>query len=1169
MKIRNRILIVTALIFIVFILTFYFVYENIYSHIQKLIIDNYITDVENEMDLLEIFVLANLKKHNIPEADLKKIEAIFSNSAQKHFFEIELIDKNRKLIFSTISKNASVNLSPDKTVIIEYALKSGKRTGYINTTFSDEYLTLYSIEKHSGNEGKFILLYHLPKKLFIVPARKILNHAIILFICILIIIMLFICIKIDFIIKPIEKLNSAAISMSAGNFNVHVETKSKNEIGILTNSFNIMAGKMKELFEKNEIKNNELAVINNELMHTTEELKISNDELLNTKQKMEYLNANLEKLVCERTDELEYANKELAFRNEKLNCLTEQLQAANEELLSANEELNCANEELNIASDELKSKNEQLADKTKELELREGLFRGLFDNMTGGAEIYEVINDGLNGKDYIIKKFNKTSLKLEGKNIGDIAGKSLFDLRPNIDDSGLIEIMRKVWQTEEPAFFPVEIYKDENFSNYYEYYIFKIPSGEIVTIYNDETEIKRAEKNMYIKSMLLEAQAETTIDGILVVDDNERIVNYNKRFIELWGIPQELIDAREDAPVLNYVTSKLKNSVEFLNKVKYLYANKDEKSMDEIELFDGKVFDRYSSPLKKLGGGYYGRIWFFRDISEKKLYEKKILEQNVFLDTLINTMPLALYFKDRLGVYRTCNEKFAALFELPLEKIIGKTVFDLITPDKAEKYHLQDIELLNNKGIQIFESEIKKQHSVMNVVFYKSIIENENYELSGIVGGILDITQTKDFEKSLKKTLDELGAANWHLMQNEKEIKKKNEELNKAFIKLKELEYIINRSDVIVLATRLDKFFSVDYISDNISKFGYTPIEFYNQPDKTSKVVLPGDYERIMSEAKNFAESGIDEYILYYRIYDKNGGIHYIEDRSSVIRDSSGNISYFQGILLEITQRVKAEDEIKKQQIQLVQSGKMAALGQVVAGVAHEINNPNSLISLNTPLLGEYWQELKPVLLSEIKSNFKIGALTLNQVVTDVDRILKTLQTGSERIKIIIDSLKEFSRESEELKKDFYFIRDIISKAYLICGGSARRKVNKIEFEIADNLPALYCNLVKMEQVFINLIANASEAVGDSVNGIINIRCSLVKDEKIEIRIKDNGCGIPKPIIDKIFDPFFTTKISTGGTGLGLSIVWGIVMEHCGEISVDSLEGIGTEFIVKLPINIR
>jgi PAS domain S-box-containing protein len=144
----------------------------------------------------------------------------------------------------------------------------------------------------------------------------------------------------------------------------------------------------------------------------------------------------------------------------------------------------------------------------------EALFRGLYNNMTSGSAIYEVINDGSKGSDYIIKNFNKKSLEIEGKTLNQVVGKSLLDLRPTIDDFGLIPILKKVWETGEPDCFPVKIYQDEMFSNYYENYIFKIPTGEVVTIYNDVTDQKNSEIALKESEERFALAMESTNDGL-------------------------------------------------------------------------------------------------------------------------------------------------------------------------------------------------------------------------------------------------------------------------------------------------------------------------------------------------------------------------------------------------------------------------------------------------------------------------------------------------------------------------------------------------------------------------------------------------------------------------------------------------------------------------------
>lgn len=139
-----------------------------------------------------------------------------------------------------------------------------------------------------------------------------------------------------------------------------------------------------------------------------------------------------------------------------------------------------------------------------------------------------------------------------------------------------------------------------------------------------EGERKRAEEELSFKTTLLEAQSETSIDGILVVDNEGKTILFNKRFGEMWNIPQQILDTRSDERMLQSVLNQLKDPDGFLEKVKYLYAHKNEKSRDEIEFKDGKVFDRYSSPLIDSNGKYYGRIWYFRDITERERMEEEL-----------------------------------------------------------------------------------------------------------------------------------------------------------------------------------------------------------------------------------------------------------------------------------------------------------------------------------------------------------------------------------------------------------------------------------------------------------------------------------------------------------------------------------------------------------------
>ncbi len=185
--------------------------------------------------------------------------------------------------------------------------------------------------------------------------------------------------------------------------------------------------------------------------------------------------------------------------------------------------------------EELEQRIKELEQTETELKRSEALFRGLFANMTSGSAIYEVLNDGSKGSDYIVKEFNNKSLEIEGKLLEQVIGKTLFELRPNIDDYGLISAMKKVWETGLPAYHPVKLYKDNNFSNYYENYIFKIPSGEIVTIYNDITIQKNQELALQESKERFELAMKFTNDGLFDWNLETNQIHYSSGWKRMLG----------------------------------------------------------------------------------------------------------------------------------------------------------------------------------------------------------------------------------------------------------------------------------------------------------------------------------------------------------------------------------------------------------------------------------------------------------------------------------------------------------------------------------------------------------------------------------------------------------------------------------------------------------
>ncbi|MDD3643598.1 MAG: ATP-binding protein, partial [Candidatus Krumholzibacteria bacterium] len=250
---------------------------------------------------------------------------------------------------------------------------------------------------------------------------------------------------------------------------------------------------------------------------------------------------------------------------------------------------------------------------------------------------------------------------------------------------------------------------------------------------------------------------------------------------------------------------------------------------------------------------------------------------------------------------------------------------------------------------------------------------------------------------------------------------------------------------------------------------------------------------------------------------------------------------------------------------QLQQADKLASIGQLVSGIGHEINNPNQFIRGNIKIIQQSLEDMLPIVDEYARGHpdMKIARLGYDFFRQHIMTLVDDMAHGSERIKAIVEGLRTFTRKDEGLLVDKVDINTIVETATRLVSNEVHKYAD-VDLDLAPGLPTFTGNSQKIEQVLINLIVNAGQAMPEDRHGTITVRTRLEKG-RLLVEVADDGKGMNESTLKQIFNPFFTTKRAKGGTGLGLAIAYRIIEEHGGAIAVRSRPGAGTTFSIRLP----
>ncbi|MDP8208983.1 MAG: PAS domain S-box protein [Candidatus Electryonea clarkiae] len=696
--------------------------------------------------------------------------------------------------------------------------------------------------------------------------------------------------------------------------------------------------------------------------------------------------------------------------------------------------------------------------------------------------------------------------------------------------------------------------------------VFRDDNGKafrMIGIVQDITERKQSEQLLKGSEELSRSILESTADGILVVNNDGKVIHSNKRFAKMWRIPNELIDLKDDDKLLNHVLEQLQDPDEFLAKVQELYDSTEE-DFDTLNFRDERVFERYSTAMIH-DGEVVGRVWSIRDITEQNRVEatqRFLFEMTDATATSQDLRQLIEIIYKKLGKLINTSNFHVALYDektstysFPFDVDQDAVLFNQDNV-KLEK-SLTDYVQRTGKAIMVdpeLDDKLQKQGEIVEVG--KRALQWLGAPLTtdeGVIGVVAVQTYdnpnlyTEDDLKLLNSIAEHIAIA--------VDRKRSDEALQESELKFRSIAENIPGAvyDYTILkdGRRLNQFMGPgmeDIIGQRDTK------ESEGDIDLLLSKIHEDDVEYFIAAARLAKETG-QTFNHEYRFRTKSGDYIWVHDigRATPLDDDAYQ---WQGVLIDVTKQKRAIEEHRRLEARFQEAQKKESLSILAGGIAHDFNN----------------------LLVGIMGNSSLALLDLSPV-SPARESIEAIEKSAQRAADLTKQMLAYSGKGQFIVEDFN-LTELVQEMTHFVKASISKKA-RLELKLKKKLPAIKGDLTQFRQLVMNLLINASEALEEE-EGIITMtsgvrRCdqdflrdtklgeSLKPGDFVFLRIADTGCGMDEETLSKIFDPFFSTKFT--GRGLGLAAILGIVDGHKGTIEISSVPGKGTSFTAYFPLS--